>query len=833
MLIYIFYCIFWDIFLTFTCKHGIITSMKYIAIFLLTFFYVNAMTLTLNSAKQSGLPYATIHLKNDEPILCESKDRAYGLKLYLCMFDGNLKNKIQNKKTPYVDIEFSSEGEKFFIYIKPKAFSQMINTDAKLYDSPTTPLKNNKNAKHWTILIYKKKPFSEKENYEGINFPITYPDFQYPSVGALDLNDKPIDYAKTNDINLYLDIKKYYDRKNYNDVLDVVDRLIKKYPHSIFMSDVLLYRLRSLDKMLDIDDEFNQMKIDRTDIISEAKKWLKTFPTDKNTPEVLAIISKSYLDVGFKTEANYFLDMLVSEYPDDKYTQRAVLNYADYLHKGKNKKEAIKLYEDVLYSSKDLDVASEAAIRLAKNSLKKGQKQKAKDYLDKILKANEDFIFGDKNEAYALAQTLAKEGLYKSAATIINTLMKDTKRIDPSYEMKLKDAGIWNEKAKNITTAYEYLKSYQKQFAYGDYKELVQQALDRLFFELNETNATKLAKYYDELIKRYKNEIGTKALISKAKLLLKQKKYNAVLALEDELLKNKNDTQALDILNDAAFFAITNALKNDKCVNAVNIENNHEKAVQRVEDKVKLFSCFLRTGRYEKAKNLALSYMNNKNLVVKLVWMLRLEKVLFAQGEYAQTIKIAKDIEALGEMLKNEKANEALYDRFFALAKLSDYANALQIADKISKLMPDNFKNVEVYGKVVKLAKSQENDLIVTTYAKKALDLEKKVNSYILSPQLEYDFITSLQKINKNKEAKDVALSILKRDLDKSQRGRALYVIAESYAKLNDNKNAKDYFTKCVKFDENSSWGGICSENLNLFDNNETNETNEKLKTKN
>lgn len=791
--------------------------MKYITIFLFTIFYANAMTLSLNSAKQSGLPYATIHLQNDEPILCESQNRAFGLKLYLCMFEGDLKNKIQNKKTPYADIDFVSEKEKFYIYIKPKAFSQIINADAKLYASETTPIKSDKNAKHWTILIYEKKPFSSNQNSDGINFPITYPKFQYPSVGALDLNDKPIDYARTNDINLYLDIKKYYKRKKYDTVLETISQLTKKYPRSIFMSDVLLYRLRSLDKMLDLDDELNSMKLDRTDVVTEAKKWLKTFPTDKNTPEVLSIISKSYLDVGFKTEANYFLDMLVSEYPDDKYTQRAVLNYADYLHNGKNKKEAIKLYEDVLYSAKDLDVASEAAIRLAKNSLKKGKKQKAKDYLDKILNANKDFIFQDKDEAYELAQSLAKEGLYKNAATIINNLMKNTKRISPNYEMKLKDAGVWNEKAKNINIAYEFLKKYQKEFAYGDYKEIVQQSLDRLFFELKETNSTKLANYYDELIKRYKNEIGTKALVAKAKLLLKQKKYNEVLSMEKELLGDKNSTKGVEVLDEAAFLAITNALKNDQCISAVSISDTHEKALQKVEDRVKLYSCFMRTSRYEKAKKLAIMNARNKNLVVKLVWLIRLESVLFAQREYKQTIKIAKDVEALGDILKNDKANEALYDRFFALEKLGDYANALQIADKIEKTMPNRFKNVEVYGKIVKMAKSQGNDMIVTLYAQKALNLQNKADSYILSPLLEYDYINALQKLNKNEQANKIALSVLKRDLNKAQRGRALYVVAESFAKLNDEKNARDYFAKCVKFDESSSWGGICSENLALF----------------
>ncbi len=793
--------------------------MRYILLLFFTFIYANALNLSLNTAKQNGLEYAVVHLKDKEPILCESKDEPLGLKLYLCMFKGKLENKITDKITPFADISFVGKKDRFYIYIKPKFKSKLINSNDKLYENKNSPIKANKELKHISILIYKKPPFKQGKNYTGINFPVTYNKMQYPSVGALDLNDKPIDYAKTNDINIYLSIKDSYKNGYYEDVIKQTKQLVKNYPKSIFIADSLLYRLKSLDKLLSQDEQSNSNKLDKSDLAKEAKIWLKTFPTDKNIPEVLALTTKSYLDMGFKSDANYFLDILVSEFPGNRHTQLAILDYADHINQGKTKKKALKLYEDVLYSSKDIDVASEAAIRLAKNSLKKGNKKEAKKYLDKVLKANRDFIFKDKKQAYELAKKLYEKELYSNAATIINILLKDTSKVDEHYELMLKDAGVWNEKAKNINKAYELLKRYQKEFKYGEYNKIVEQSLDRLFFELNETNTTKLSKYYDTLIDRYQNDISQKALEQKALLLLKQKKYFNVLELKEKYPQESNNTSFQKSLNTAAYLSMKKFLKEDKCIEVMILAKEYEPLLSKLKDKPKLFECFLRTKRLDKAQKLCEEKIKDDNLVVKLSWLLKLEKALFQKGEYQKTIQVAKDIQNLSQIVQNPKINEALYERFFALCKLKRYEEALDIASQIEQKLQGNFRNVEVYALLAKMAKNRQDDLVATTYAKKAIDLQKKANSYILSPDIEYDYIVSLHRLKRDKEAKNVALSVLQRGLSKKQRGRALYVVAESYMKLGDEQNAKDFFKKCVNFDDNSSYKDICKENLLLYEN--------------
>lgn len=788
--------------------------MKTIFTFLLTTVYMFGLTLSLNSAKEDGKPYGILHIEDDKPILCETKIKAYDKKLYLCMFDGDLQNQLQDKKTPFAHIDFVSKENKFYIYIKPLAYSLLINTDAKLYDSKTTPLLKKDISKHWTLLLYDDKTLF-KRGSEGINFPITYSKFQYPSIGTLDLNGKPMDYAKSDDINIYLDLKKAYNKGAYENALSIADKLIKNYPDSIFVSDILLYRLKSMDKILDINPD--DPSIDKTDITTQTKAWLKTFSTDKNRPEALLILVKQYIKLRSKNDVNYYLDMLLSEFPKDSSTQKAILLYADNLYKNKKRTQAIKLYEDVLYASKDLDVASQAAMKLAKTSLSKGKNQKAKEYLEKILSANADFILKDKTQSYKIAQELAKANLPKIATQIVELLLTESKKFDENREMLLKDAGIWNEKAGNTDKAYTYLKRYQKEFPSGDYEVLVQQALDSLFFKLDETNSTKLLAYYDKLIEKYNNDIGKKAIRAKIKLLLSQKKYGDILALQDKILKDKNDTKSNQMIEDAATFFMQENIKLDNCREVVEVATKYKNALPKVKDDKGLYKCFTRVYRFESAKNIAKKYIHEQNLALRLQWLLRFQHSLYKLGEYKKSIEVAKDEEILGKMLNEKRAHLALYDRFYALAKLKKYDEALEIAKKIELNLPDQFANVEVYAKVVNFAKEQGNDLVVETYAKRALEIEKRYNSYLLSPKLEYDYINSLQKLQRFQEANKIALELLTRDLNPKQKTRALYTIAESFIKIDDEQNAKTYFQQCANLDKNSSWSSICSENLKLY----------------
>lgn len=785
-------------------------NVKLFVLFLISFLPLHAININLSVASVDNV--AILHVKDSHLISCESKNEAYNKKIYLCVFEGSTKNTYLPQKTPYVELNFISKDDRFYLFIKPLVYSKLINSDTNLYENKEVVANNQKQAKHWSVLLYKNENiFEDKKQSNGLNFPVYYNELQYPSVGALDLNGKPIDYAKSKDVNLYLELKKNYEDKNYLYALKNVKNLKKNYPNSIFNSDILFYKLKTYDKLLSDEDTKNGLEFDENDLVSEAKAYLRNFAGDKNVPEILYLLVKQYIKLFAKNDANYYLDMLITDYATHVSTQKALLFYADDLYKNKKIREAIKLYEDVLYSSKDLDIASSAALRLVKSNLKDNKIQKAKEYLEKILNANESFLFKDIKDSYKVAKNLVDTQFADVSAKIIEKLLNQTKRVDGNYESMLKDAGIWNEKAHNINNAYMYLKRYQKEFPQGDYKVLVEQSLDRLFFDIQENNTTKLLNYYDILTKKYNNDIAKKAQFAKSKLLFEEKKYNE--ALKSAKKMDLNNQHAKKLYDEIRIQSIKQALQNDECLKAVNeLDLNIS---LHVNDKEKLYQCLLRTSRYSLAQELAKQEaMNTKSLE----WMIKLQHALYKNMQYNDVIKLSLDIQTLGNLQNNQIAYTALYDKFFSHKKLKQYEEALKVAQEIEKNLKDNNKNIKVYEDIIHMY--DDNDLVVLSYAQKILQYKDGLSK--MSPQSLFKYINSLQNLNRLNKAQEVALLMLDKKMSEKMQVRLYYILAQIYLKQNVQNEAQKYFQKCKQLDENGTWGNICKENLLLIDTNST-----------
>ena len=221
--------------------------MKYIFLIFIATAQLFAFDIYLNSAKENNLPYAILHIVDSKPIECSTVHLALDKKYFICKFQNTVKNRINEKKLRLVDIKFVEKKDAFYIKIIPKFDSQMMPHNKILYDIREVNVeKITKKSKHWIILLYKKYPFGEKGNIDGINFPITYDKYLRPFVGPVDLNGAPIAYAKSQDINYYLDIQDYYKNRDFISAVREVDRTIKQYPNSIFKSDLLLYKLKAI-----------------------------------------------------------------------------------------------------------------------------------------------------------------------------------------------------------------------------------------------------------------------------------------------------------------------------------------------------------------------------------------------------------------------------------------------------------------------------------------------------------------------------------------------------------------------------------------------------------
>ncbi len=773
-----------------------------------------SLTIALNSAKVDGEAYSVLHVEDSEPIDCQVLPQDLDKKIYLCKFKKIIKTPIEPKKMALVDIDFLEKEKEFYVRIEPKVKSKLLKVQNSLFVDPEVSDKREKGAtKHWSILFYEKNFLAKEIAKETIDFPVMYPKNIKPYVGALDLNGAPISYVQTKDINLYLQLKKSYNNGKYLDVIGDSASIVKKYPQSIFRSEFMLYHLRAIDKIIDneLEDSF-----DRNDIVREGKAWIKSFPSDDNIPEVLMIIAKAYLKMGFKSDANYFMDILISEHEDSPFTKKAILVFADSLYNTRQKDKAIKLYSDVLYSAQDLDIASAAAIRLSHKEMDRGQTDKAKKYLIKVLDANQNYLLEDMESSYKLANKLAKNKLYDVAAKVADVLLTGLKKSDENREVLVRDSGLWHAKANDIQQAYNRLEQYLKEYKYGAYRDEVQTSLDELFFELNETNETKLANYYDKLIDKYKNKIGDKAVVEKAKLLLSQERYEDVLKMQASLEYVSESNTTSEHITSAANALTIMALKDDECTQAVNYIEKYKLDLEQL-DSSKTFECFIRTSRYSSAKNLSESNIKSGTLKSRNEWMQKYLLSLYRLNLYAKVVEVGEDVTKMSKSLKTEPTNETLQMIFFSFMKLGRFEKAIDIAKQIEKNSPNELKNSDVFIKIVQQAKDDRNDLLLIEYANKIIALQKQHKSNTYTPDVELSLIGALQRLDKTQEALRVTEGLLKKKISLKQQVRAYYSAGELSMKLDKNEDAKEYFEKCKNIEVESSWKDICEQNLKLL----------------
>ncbi|MDX1808483.1 MAG: tetratricopeptide repeat protein [Sulfurospirillaceae bacterium] len=796
--------------------------MKFILLILFTSIQIFALNIFLNSAKENGSAYAILHIIDDEPIECKTIPLPLDKKDYICMFNKTIGSKIKRKKLKLADIDFIEKKDKFYIKIDPKVSSRLISLQKPLYETENVNKSDQKQkAKHWAVLLYTKPPFGKNEHTEGINFPITYTKYKMPYIGSVDLNGAPISYAASEDINYYLEIQKEYNKKEYEDTIRDVDRTLNKYPNSIFKSDLLLYKLEAMDKLLEDKNFIIPKEYNNAEIAKLAKGWIRTFSSNENIPEVLYLLVKSYLRSNSSGDVNYFLDILITEHKNSPYTKKAILYFADSLYAKGKKEKAIKLYKDVLYSTTNLDIASLAAIRLTSTNIDKGKLKEARDYLTKVLDANKNYLLKDKMATQLLAEKLAENKLPKMAARLSDLLLENLgKDVNGQRELLLKESGDWHAKSGNIKEAYKRYQEYKKDYRVGNYIDEVNRSLDELFFKTQETNETKLLNYYNVLISKYNNYIKDKAVVEKAKLLMKQKKYNEVLDMKDILDRTveNNSSSPKNILDDAGYALIEKDIKNQNCNEAISILEKYNLDQNNITDKQNLFSCLMDTSRYQRANKLAGTVLKTSSFDQKFIWLQNYIDAKAKLQQFDEILPLEKDLFTLAKILKKNVSQATYVALFGTHYYLQQYDQALETLGTLSKIWPNNIHNIEPYYKMALYASSKRDDLLLIKYAKKIIGLQNKNRVFLHSPNIEFLLIDSLKRISKIKEALKEAKILNKRGgLSGNTKSRILYELGELSIKLNENKNAKAYFKECASGKTDNSWRSLCIDNLKLF----------------
>jgi tetratricopeptide (TPR) repeat protein len=780
--------------------------MKNIIYLILFTIYAHAASLTLNEAKDNNKSFSILHIVDSEEFSCEVKMRSDFKDIVICQFPELISPAISKSNR---DFSIESVENELRIIPKGKMILNSLQDDFIMANSIKTDI--TRNHKHWIVIGYKEDIKLFKQNRkDGIDFDIVYQDRGLPFVGSLDLAGLPI-VQKSDAIGMR-QIREAFKEKDYERVIKFSDDLLENRD-KIFSEEAGLYKLKAMDQLAWQNGE--KPDIDTDKFIETAKEWIQNNPSSKHLPEVLMYISKVYYKLGYTGKGDEYANILNEEFYDSKYNKLAQIYKADRVYKDKKRRsEALKLYKDVLYNTKNIDIASIAATRITEKYLENNQVDLAFDFYKKVINANESYLVKHPKESYALAKKFAEGKKYDMAIEIIGLLIGEKQKKDKKDEM-YKDIAYWYELNSNKKMAYGLYKQYLKDYPRGQYVGFVNSRLDKLLLDVGEKNSTKKLANINNILANYPNDpVYKKALIEKAQILANERNFKELFSMEKELKKYGG----FKLLQYGAQKKIVDDLKEDNCKDAIYLKQEYNATINPKYE-IKYFECLMRVASYKNALKVAKQHFKERDMKKRLEWMYKALKAYSKLNYDKKTILLAEDIEKLSKIVKTDRYRDIVYEKAEAYYNLKNYDDLMLMeVNKIEKIFPNDIRNVDLFMKVLRYAKNKKDDLLIANYAEKIIKLQKlhKIDHY--SPMVEIDYINALKRLKQYAKALKEDLKLLYIKLNDKQRANVLYIAGELSLKLDKPKEAKEFFIKCGEIVEDSAWQRLCSQSLELLD---------------
>ena len=761
-----------------------------------------ALEISIDSAKDDFTPYSTLKIVESQPFLCQAmKDDFDVTTQVICAFSKRPEGKIRNLQNDFFKVNTFYKKDTFFLSIKPYHKLKLIPQIFNLVKDKTIFSADVSLAKTWLIIGYKDKlPLIQKRARPDIslNLPFYLDQDSMPYVGSLDLHGNPVHIQEVADVTDYLKVKKLYAQKEYESAMDVINEVLEEYPHTLFKAELLYYKIKLYARLNDYDN-----------VIEYAKIYLNEYSSSNNIAEVISLIAQAYSKVGMNSDADYFFDRLFSEHKNTKYAELGYIYKGEMLAANGGTASAIKFYKKALYETSDLDVAAYAAYNIAQSLIELHPKEAA-SYIDKIIIAKPTYFNKKYKDSLKMMNTFADEEQYKSAAKIATALVNAIGISNDDYEMLLSKRALWLAKTDNKKEGLAALNRYLKAFPDGDYVDQVQIAKDGLFFETSDANvSTKLAEY-DNLIQEYPHDtIGERAIYEKAKLLLANKSYSDVLAMQDTLhsLDDKYD-DVESIITDAARGMMEVSLKKKECKEVLVIAHDYNITLSDSWDDG-IYECAMKGGDYALSKRIAEKNFQSKDLEFRKKWLYRYIKVDFATGNYSDVIEASKDLIALIEGDKNSKYKEVYRYLFDTYERLEQQDKLLGSMIQIEKAFGESYKDIDRYVTMMSLGRDTKDDNLVIDYGLKVEKIQKSSSSYAQSPYVEFTLYQSYMNLENYAKALEIIKSLDKIKLSKSKRSRAEYLKGMVLMKLWRDEEAQKAYDAAIKADPASPWAKL------------------------
>lgn len=753
----------------------------------------------VNVGVKDSKPISVLHLKNKTNFVCLTKVKD-AVKYYECAVKGKSKL-ISNQNLKEFDLVFLNQPNQLIVNIYPKVKSILFSSDNQLYKEEKFPALNKQESNHF-VIVFDDSMKLEQERYNGLDFGMVFNKSILPSIGALDLDQKPVSFSKTNDVNTFISIKNNYDNERYLEVIEDIQRAIKKYPDSIFTKDFIMYLLRSELALSNKTSEYLPL------VIQTAKSYIRQYPSDSNYTEILSILVKAYLKIEQKGDAEYFLDILSTEHKDNYFTKVAKLDYADYLSLTNKNEEALKLYNEILFSTNNANLVSRSAIALAKININHNKLNLAKEYIQKVLNSNKEYLLKNPEQTFKIANDFFGAKFYDISSTIYQELYNHSSKADGFYEKMLVNLAQSYFNSNNEEEAKKYLKDYQLQFPNGDYLSEIEQMLDSLYFSSKDAKPEELHEYYKMLMNKYNNEIAKRALEEEIKLLYKEKEFFKILDYTD-IINKYDDEKIKGYLYQSAVYLLNEDLSNNNCHLAIKLIKQYNIKSNDIKSNKSMLKCYMRVGLYEDA----LKYIEEHSEEDIVFYKLYEFEILYLAGKYEQILKEIYKIEKDRFMFEKYEQFEFYYYKSLSLLKLDRYNEAI-FALKMLEKSSDEFKIVEVYDEFLSYFLNKNMVDSALNYGQKSVDLQNKLGINLYSPKHEFILLWAMMQKEMYNKAREIFVDLFKLKLDDNDFTKAKYLSGELYQLLGDINNAKKEFLECKSGD----YKQLCDDSLKLLE---------------
>ena len=767
------------------------------------------LDVTINYGKELKEHFSVLNIIHNEPLECTQNRNAQDEVVYVaCTLDRMPIASFTPTETLFFRFWSRVVDGRFYLYVEPKHKMILFATPNDL--KKTTPITKEQppKSKSWQIIGYKNtipflNDYANQNKPSGLNFPIKIIKNNELYFNDLDIERGPLHHDDGEDFVAYTQIKTLIQNQAYIDAVKRIDETLIAYPKTIFAKDLLLFRLRALEHFDSVEN--SDM------IIDMGIKWIKKYPTDSNVPEVLFYLGNAYADMRIPEEAKYYLERIISEYPQSRYMPLSKMALAKHFYSSTDTNAASRLFAQAYQEAKDLDSASAVAIEWSKFYLQNRNKEQTQKLLETMFKVNPSYITKYPLKTYEFLNLLAEEQLYLIAAQLGEYLYNHLLSDDINKEELLNNVSLWYQAANAVQDAHRINKIFLSEFEHRPLADEVKDRDDKLLFALTEDDSieAKLGEY-DYIIEHYANSPEQeKALMLKAQVLFDEGKYEEVLSLKEHLKDTPLIAQSYSAL-------IHKSLEDNDCKITANYYMQYPYVNLEPKQKMPLFDCLYSLALNKEAAQVSANMATeSKDLPTKLAWLYR-DTLNFAKlGDNKSTALAGRDTLELAKSLQEAKYYDVGFLLFNALNELNDKEGALQTYAFLKEKQADNPQMLGVDLYLLKNAETQKDELSIEIYAKDILRLQKLTNNITDSPYVDFALAQSYIRTLHTDDALNVLDTLLTKDMNDDNKQKALYLKGSLLKTL--GRDSQSTFEQCQLIAHEGAWKNLCSQALEML----------------